>query len=165
LGFDATRITLYNKKLRSTHTLVSVVNDGREFFVDSIRSANRVNSFFKENDISTKDFDLVRYSDKIENRRAYAGAKQGAVTESPMDAYSHRFWLYSYEAIPYSKFVTRLGLNVRVFNFQRPPRLVSRFAEKPNTIMATVCLVSSLVIVLLLHQTGLFPVAEASNLF
>ena len=71
LGFDATRITLYDKKLEASHTLVSVVNEGKEFFVDSINSSEDVNRLLIKYNISSKYFDLIHYSDNFIKRREF----------------------------------------------------------------------------------------------
>ena len=142
LGFDATRITLFNKKLQSAHTLVSVVLDRHEFFVDSINSSEAVNRLLKADDISSKDFDLLHYSDNYYKRREFAKRDHsGNRTEKSRNIFS-QYWIYSYEAIPYTKLLTKAGLDVRVFNFQRPNHWISVLAEKPNMIMFIITIIA-----------------------
>ena len=135
LGFDATRITLYNKKLQSAHTLVSVLDGDQEYLVDSINSSGKVSRLLEQRDISSADFNLLHYSDSLASRRAFV--KSDSVGE-PADYvdFFERYWLYSYEAAPYTKLITKMGADVRVFNFDRPPYLLSTFAEKPYSILS-----------------------------
>ncbi len=64
----------------------------------------------------------------------------------------NRYKVYSYEAIPYTKILTKIGFDVRVFNFKRPPRVVSRLAEKPNMIMALISFVLAILAMLVVHR-------------
>lgn len=155
LGFDATRVTLYNKELVPAHTLVSVVVDGQEFFVDSINSPADTTRVLKEHDISSDQFSLLHYSDDIAVRKQFAKLDHAQGKPAAYQRFLDYFWLYSYEATPYAKLLTRLGLDVRVFNFQRPVSILSSVAEKPNALLAAVSVLLSLITVLLLHVSGL----------
>ena len=136
LGYDATRLTLYNRHLQSSHTLVSVMIGGKEEFVDSINTPSWLNSFLNENVINVSDFLLMHYSSNVLVRRAFAENLQRT-------AENHKFFeeykIYSYEAIPYSKLLTKIGLDVRVFNFSRPGKWISFLAESPKLIKSILC--------------------------
>lgn len=138
LGFDATRVTLYNAHLQGVHTLVSVKLGDREIFVDSINSPEDFNTLLNTRDVSAADFGVVRYSGDILERHA-AGAAAAARGTSATDPVLARFLdhyrAYSYEAIPVSKLAHAAGLDWRVFNFARPARWVSALAESPRAIM------------------------------
>jgi len=141
LGFDASRITLYNKHMQSAHTLISVLIDDKEHIVDSINSSLEVNRYLNEIIVGTQLFKLMEYSPDISTRRAFADSlSRDQNTLRQQSAIEKRFfehyWLYSYEALPYSKFLSELGLNIRVFNMSRPPVFISSLAEKPNLIKA-----------------------------
>lgn len=151
LGFDATRITLFNKYLQASHTLVSVLINGHEFFIDSINSSKEVNRFLINNNISTNDFNLMHYTGNIASRRHFSKTNSRNKTEDYIKFFSH-YWLYSYEAIPYTKLLTKIGLDVRVFNFHRPNRWISIMAERPNTIMCLVSFGASILLIVLLHK-------------
>lgn len=155
IGFDATRITLFNKHLQAAHTLVSVKIGDREFLVDSINSDRKVNLFLRNNDISPSDFNLMHYSSNILTRRLFVNKKH---KEHAAEVFFDHYWLYSYEALPYTKLVTKLGMDVRVFNFDRPPLFISSMAEKPNTIMAILMFILSSVTMLIV--IGIFNLIE-----
>ena len=142
LGFDATRVTLFDKHLEPSHTLVSVNLNGREFLVDSINSKPEVNALLARRDVSVRDFDVLHYSDDlIERRRAAKRAAANRAAPSPeMQSFFDDYWLYSFEAVPYAKLLTSAGLDVRAFNFQRPALLISHLAEKPDLVRGLIWL-------------------------
>lgn len=139
LGFDATRLTLYDRHLQAVHTLVSVRLGDREVLVDSINSPDSINLLLNRGELSTRDFRVVHYSDDILQRDAFA---RELAERDTLDADSLRtrffrlYRVYSYEALPVSKLLTRAGVDWRVFNFARPPRWVSGLAERPREIKA-----------------------------
>jgi hypothetical protein len=151
MGFDATRITLYNRYLQSSHTLVSVMLDGQEFLVDSINSTPSDNGTLKRYVVSTNGFNLLHYTDDIVKRRKRELEQLSTKTPKELQSFYDSYWLYSYEAIPTTKVLTGLGINVRVFNFQRPGKLISALAERPNTFLLILSLVCSVVITFLAH--------------
>jgi len=152
LGFDSTRVTLYNRQLRSVHTLVSVEIQNREFLVDSINSPDNFNALVRNYDVSRDDFKVVQYSDSVEVRRKMAKALSDKTVRTELIPFSSRFWLYSYEATPYSKLLSRLGIGIRIFNLERPHRLISLLAERPNTVLAIFFFIASITCVYLLHH-------------
>ena len=156
LGFNASRITLFNKELQSLHTLVSVVIDEQEFFLDSINSTAEVNELLRNNNLSSNDFDLMHYSDNISTRRQFVRTGESRIASEGLIKFFDSYWLYSYEALPYSKLLTKIGLDVRVFNFRRPNRWMSILAEKPNMVMFLVTLIVAVLAMYLLHRLNLF---------
>jgi hypothetical protein len=138
MGFDATRVSLYDRFLRSEHTLASVIVDGREVFVDSINSTDRVNAFLGAHDISTRDFPVTRYAEDIVDRMEAGAeiARQQRPQDPDHQAFFEKFRLFSYEAVPASKLASAAGLDWRVFNLRRPSPFVSRLAERPRAILA-----------------------------
>jgi hypothetical protein len=140
MGFDATRVSLYDRFLRSEHTLASVLIDGREVFVDSINSTDRVNTFLGTHDISTRDFPVTHYAEDIVDRMEAGAelARQQRSQDPDYQAFFEKFRLFSYEAVPASKLVSVAGLDWRVFNLRRPSPFVSRLAERPRAILALV---------------------------
>ena len=154
LGFDATRITLFDKQLQGSHTLVSVVIDGQEFFIDSINSSSETNELLRNTDISANDFNLMHYSDNIAKRREFKRTDQSGRPDAYIE-FLNNYWLYSYEAVPYSKLLTTIGFDMRVFNLNRPYHFVSIMAEEPNMVMFLITLMISVFIVYLLHKLGI----------
>jgi hypothetical protein len=150
-GYDATRLTLYDRILDSAHTLVSVRLGGREFLLDSINSPETINAFLNSNDVSTNDFRLLRYSDDLSARRSFTSQRM----DRPEHPFFSSFWLFSYEAVPYTKLLTKGGLGVRLFNFDRPPKPVSALAEKPSLIAAVAAFFAAVLLMSLLLATGI----------
>lgn len=149
-GFDATRITLYDRDLNSAHTLVSVRLDGKEFLVDSINSTPETNAYLRTTDVATDDFKLLHYSDDYSARADFSSARM----KRPANPFFEQYWLYSYEATPYSKLLNKAGMDLRIFNFNRPTMAVSALAEKPRLILAAAAFLAALCVLFVLHVTG-----------
>jgi len=151
LGYDATRITLYDKYYMSSHTLVSVVLGGEEFFIDSINTRPESNSFLNENNISTKDFHIIDKYTKVRVQKKlriqYQLERQDRI--GIREKFFDRFQIYSYEAFPYTKLIRKLGFDVQVFNYGRPPRFLSVLAEKPNLLRSLLSLLVGFSLVVL----------------
>ena len=150
LGFNATRVTFYNKRLQAEHTLASVVIDNKEFFVDTINSLDEINTLLREHNISSDDFDVIHYTDDITDRREFA--ELSSVQKRDFSKELEYYWLYSYTATPYTKLLSKLGFDVRVFNFDRPSKIASLLAERPNTVMFIVTLILYSLFVYFLHK-------------
>ncbi|MCK5697044.1 MAG: hypothetical protein KAI02_02720 [Gammaproteobacteria bacterium] len=164
LGFDATRITLYNKKLQSAHTLVSVLIDKNEFFVDSINSLDEVNKLLVKTNISSNDFNFLHYTDNLSKRREFVESNTLDKSKEFINFFKE-YWLYSYEATPYSKLLTKIGFNVKVFNFNRPNQWLSLIAEKPNLVMLFISLMTSIIIMYLLSKFRIIAIISKINKF
>jgi hypothetical protein len=140
LGYDTTRLTLYNRRLQSAHTLVSVIIGGKEEFIDSINTGPWLNSFLDRNIINVGGFQVMHYSSDILTRRRFGESLHRTADSEHRTAdynkFFTQFWLYSYEAIPYSKLLSKIGFDLRVFNFSRPTKWISFLAESPKLIRA-----------------------------
>jgi hypothetical protein len=132
---------------------VSVLINNKELLIDSINSSEEVNEFLKNKNISSSDFNLMHYSEDITKRRIYSNATQGDKPEKYTNFFNN-YWLYSYEATPYSKLLSKLGFDARVFNFRRPSSWLSIMAEKPNMVMLLFSFFISIFITYLLHKMG-----------
>jgi hypothetical protein len=144
LGFDATRITLYDRYFGPEHTLASVVIDGEERFVDSINSTELENTFLRENVVAIRDFPILHYGEQTLERREPGGSRgprsQGAGEKWFFDT----FRAYSYEAIPVTKLLAILGLDSHVLMLRRPGHFISQLAEKPRALEALVLTAAAL---------------------
>lgn len=151
LGYDATRLTLYNRNLHGSHTLISIVDNGNEYFVDSINSMDEVNAILKKYDINASSFNLMAYIDDLATRKKIAKQKKINKNTDEIAYFLDKYWLYSYEATPYSKLLKKLGIDVRAFNFSRTNRFFSDLAEKPFMINFYAFLVISFMIAFFSH--------------
>jgi hypothetical protein len=149
-GFNATRITLYDRYMQYAHTLVSVELDGDSFWIDSINSSDSLTTLLEQESISAKDFDYLFYQDKIEQRLSKIDSFQKAEKSEEFKKNLGMYYLFSYEAVPWTKVLAKVGINMRVFNLERPPHLISSLAEQPFLIMAICYLVLSLIVTWLL---------------
>ena len=148
MGFDATRVTLYNSRLQGMHTLVSIRVGGKERLVDSINTPPELNAFLDRAALSTANFRVLHYTDDIVARHARwneLSARDTVETDLYREQFFRDFCTYSYEAFPVTKLITRVGVDWRVLNLARPPRWVSMLAEKPRSIKAVVSLAIALV--------------------
>lgn len=155
-GYDATRITLYNKYLDAAHTLVSLKIGSNEYFIDTINTSNEINDFINQNQITSKSFKIVKYDSDVSKRTSdYFSLKEMANSdqENTENIFFRKFKYYSYEAIPYTKLFKVLGLDVRMLNFDRPPRGISSLAEKPYLLLSIVWLM--LAICVFIFTSGL----------
>lgn len=155
LGFDATRFALYDRRLFPAHTLVSVVIGEKEFLVDSINSSPEPNRLLKTYDVSPIHFSILDYRGNIKTRTELKKNLDKANRPEALNGFLEHYWLYSYEAVPYTKLLSALHLNIRAFNLSRPPRWISALAEKPNMIMFLVTFLSSVLIAYLLNKLGI----------
>lgn len=123
LGYDATRITLFTRDLRSAHTLVSVKLDGNDFFADSINTMESAHKMISDSEFSIKDFSFIDYG-----QHSLTGGKGKEEGYKPL---LEKYWLYSFEALPLTKLLQVLKFKIRVFNHHRPPVWLSYLAESP----------------------------------
>ena len=162
LGYDATRISLYNKYLHSSHTLVSIVLDGDEHLIDSINSSPEVNNFLRRNTVSSSDFQVARYIGNLKERKTKLSSLRNSTTNIPLEKYL----VYSYEALPYNKLLSKLGFEVRAFNLQRPHKIISSISEKPHLTLAifyTVLPILTIFAFISIHLYKLLPLKRPSN--
>ena len=136
LGFDATRVTLFTKWLHPSHTIVSVLIEGEEVLIDTINSQARFNDYLNSFAVSTAAFNIMTHIDDVDQRREKKMLlREEDVRHSPL---TEKYILYSYDAIPLTKILSKLGLKLRTINLKRPPLFLSRLAEKPYSIKAGV---------------------------
>lgn len=161
MGYDATRLTLYNKILDPSHTLISLLIDNQEYLLDSINSTQEINTFLKENKISTSSF---KFENLAEREMANRAKHKDSISEGER-LFFKKYWLYSYESKPFTKIFAKLGFNIRAFNLERPPVWISSLAEKPCLIMSFFYLVISVLFISLLFTLKLLvPNAKADTL-
>ena len=153
LSYNAARVSLYDRALRSKHTLVSVRLDGEEFLVDSINPPKGNTRLLKKRQVSTADFGLLHYKESTVNPE-YDGSDDIVYTDPDMAKFMERFWLYSYETLPVSKLLNVLGLDMRAFTLARPPRWLSLLAERPFTVYAIASAAAGLLLLLVLEWLG-----------
>jgi hypothetical protein len=149
-GFNATRITLYDRYMQYAHTLVSVELDEDSFWIDSINSRDSLTTLLEHESISAKNFDYLFYQDRIDQRLDKIEYFQSAEKSEAFKKNLSMYYLFSYEAVPWTKMLAKLGMNMRVFNLERPPRLISALAEQPFLIMAIGYVIMSLVATLII---------------
>lgn len=140
-GYDAARVSLYDSRLHSTHTLVSLLDGDHEYFVDSLNTTNEMNAFPNTHQINADSFRIVKYDDNVsarsdEAKRLRTYAMDASYAPGTEEKFFNRFRYYSYEAMPYTKLLGALGLDTRMLNFDRPPTFISSLAEKPYLIIS-----------------------------
>lgn len=143
LGFDAARISLYDRNLRSAHTLAAVRLNDRNVLIDSINSHAETTRLLESERVTPKLFGQLQYADSTYNP-AYDQAKRTASVSPDVALFKKRYWMYSYETLPLTKLLAKLGLESRVFIRDRPPRGLAILAERPLTVYAIVSGVSGL---------------------
>ena len=137
MGYDATRLTLYDRHLHASHTLVSVIIEGEEIFIDSINSKSKFNNLLTSQKINSSDFPVLPYiEDLAERRKRRKSLKEESIHTPIEQAFFDKFWVFSYEAIPFSKIAKLFRMEMKGINLKRPPSYISILAERPHTIMA-----------------------------
>ncbi len=160
LGFDATRISLYDKFLQSAHTLISVRLQNEEFWVNSINSPEDVTLYLEKNNVTTDNFSHLRYQENIELRKGKTPDHINGVDSGYYKSFG-QYYIYSYEAIPVTKIFSKVGVDVRFFNLQRPPRFISLLAEKPFMILFSIYISLATVLTLTFYKLSLKLVKPA----
>ena len=131
LGYDATRLAFYSKRFGAAHALVSVDINGTEILVDSINFNKELHEIFKTSESNMKMIDIIYYGQRFfkENKNIQTNFSK---------YFKQNFSTYSYEAIPYSKLISKLGGNKHIFNYDRPNKYLSYLAESVYLIKAIV---------------------------
>lgn len=144
LGYDAARITLYGKDLRvsTSHTLVSVMLNDDEHFIDSINSTEEFNRLVREQRVHAGMLNLSGFG----KRHVAASAPRDSVAAQ----LRQEFGMYNY-GIPVSQILYKLGIEYEVFNFSRPSAFVSFLAESVYLIKFFICLIFFLLSLYLLY--------------
>lgn len=138
-GFeDVTRITLYDRYLNPSHTLVAVREGGRSYLVDSINSRPWFTTFLEEHDVYVDQFPIMSHVDSMSMRRAWVEELKSREYEGEWARIFERFWTYSYDATPLSKIGSVFGLRIQAFSLERPSPIISMLAERPNGLLGVV---------------------------
>ncbi len=151
LGYDATRVTLFTRWLHPSHTIVSIlINDNEEYLIDTLNSQEDFHQHLSETQMSTHDFHLMGHVDNVDDRRTRKRELKASDT-SQHQLVTDKYLFFSYDAMPWTKLASVLGLNSRIINLSRPRRMVSSIAERPLTIYA----IASSLFSLLLFAIGI----------
>jgi hypothetical protein len=148
-GFDATRVTLYDRYMQFAHTLVSVDLNGTRFWIDTINSTDSLTNLLESHNISQNNFQYLDYSETISERLDKIDRHKITDETEEFKKNLGKYFLYSFESIPYTKLLAKIGIKKRVFNLDRPPRYISDLAEKPNKIMFLLSLAGAVIFTLL----------------
>jgi membrane protein implicated in regulation of membrane protease activity len=121
-GYNACRVNFQGRGFsnRTSHTLVSVIINGQEYFIDSVNSIDEINQYLRNNQVNASSFGLTDYRDR---------SKKIVNQLDTTSVINRLFIAYSYESIPYTKLVSVAGLNMRILNFDRPSGFVGYLAE------------------------------------
>jgi hypothetical protein len=122
LGYDATRLAFYDKRFGAAHALISVNIKGTEIIVDTINFNKELHEILRDSNVTTKSIDIVYYDERFQSIERDV--------KSPFSKFFKKnYSTYSYESIPYDKFVSKLGSSKHIFNFNRPNKYISYLAE------------------------------------
>ena len=125
-GYDATRVVLFTRNFGALgHVVVSVVIKGKEYWIDTLNSPEDLNDLMKNNDINALTVKIIPYQQRYNPR--YINVKYSQ--DSLVNKFQHSYIAYSYEALPFSKILNLIGVDVYVLNLKRPPYIFSYFAE------------------------------------
>jgi hypothetical protein len=142
LGFDATRVTLFTRWLHPSHTLVSIIHNGQEYFIDTLNSGDEFNAYVNSHRLAAEDFSIMGHVEDIGDRTRQKKALMAKSSDDVFEEHvGYKYLFYSYEAIPFSKLASALRLNLRIVNLRRPSKAVSLVAEKPKLVKAGVCFI------------------------
>ncbi|HZY80881.1 MAG TPA: hypothetical protein VFE50_15260 [Cyclobacteriaceae bacterium] len=148
-GFDATRVTLYDRYMQFAHTVVSVQLGNDRFWIDTINSKDSLTNLLETENISENNFQYLDYSDKISQRLDKIEQHRSVDETVEFQKNMGEYFLYSFESIPYTKLLSKVGIQKRVFNLKRPPHFISVLAEKPNMIKFWASLTGALALTLI----------------
>ena len=147
MGFDATRVTLYDQFLQTAHTLVSVkCKDQDPFWVNSINSPDSITILLENAHVSSANYNYLSYSENLLDRRKKIQDFEKNSNNPSFQALYNKYLLYSFEAIPLTKLLKKAGFNIRTFNLSRPPRFISVIAEEPFKLLSILYLILSFLI-------------------
>ena len=136
MGFeDVTRITLYDRYLNASHTLLAVRDGDRSYLVDSINTRPWFTAFLESHDVYVDQFPIMSHFDSMAMRRAWVDEIKAKEYDEEWSRIFERFWTYSYEATPLSKILGSLGLRIQAFSLERPSPTISRLAERPSELL------------------------------
>ncbi|MEI6681831.1 MAG: hypothetical protein WCO44_04350 [Bacteroidota bacterium] len=125
-GYDATRVVLFKRNFGALgHVVVSVVIKGKEYWIDTLNSSDDLNELMKKKDINALTVKIIPYQQRYNPR--FIDVKYNS--DSLINKFQHSYIAYSYEALPFSKLLNSIGVDVYVLNLKRPPYIFSYLAE------------------------------------
>lgn len=138
LGYDAARISLLERDLntRTGHTLISIVIEGKEYFIDSVNSPEKFNHFIKTNHPNTDCFINKRAKKKLN--------KVKGVDAKNCRYINDRFVTYNY-GIPFSQILSDLEIDIDVFIYKRPHKISSYLIESVYLLRAILFMLVSVI--------------------
>lgn len=135
LGYDATRLSFYNKRFGASHTLISVIINNKEVIIDSINYPESLHSILKKEDSNMSMVDLIYYNKRFTHKNYDINKTNFALY------FKKKYSTYAYEAIPFSKLINKLGFNMHIFNYERPNKYISYLVESTYLIKVIVLFV------------------------
>jgi hypothetical protein len=149
VGFDATRITLYDRRYNPAHTFVSIKLNEEEFFVDSINSSDDFTKLTREYNIEVSIFEIIKYYDLFNTTKN----KNKNYPKSVKEYFHNHFVGYTYNALPYRKIFNFFGMDIVTLNLERPNIFISYLAEsvyllKAISIFITLIVYFSIILIL-----------------
>jgi len=125
-GYDATRVVLVKKNFGAMgHVVVSVIIDGKEYWIDTLNSPESLNQLLKKEHIYSGTVKIIPYRQRYNPE--FTNVKYSA--DSLINEFQHEYIAYTYESVPLSKLLNAAGFDVFVLNFKRPPVIFSYLAE------------------------------------
>jgi hypothetical protein len=125
-GYDATRVVLVTKNFGAMgHVVVSVIIDGKEYWIDTLNSPESLNLLLKNENINSGTVKVITYRQRYNPE--FTNVKYS--NDSLINEFQHTYIAYTYESVPLSKLLNAAGFDVFVLNFKRPSVIFSYLAE------------------------------------
>ena len=128
-GYNATRVVLFTRNFGAMgHVIVSIMVNGKEYFIDTLNSPDDLNELLKKYDINSDAIKIIPYKQRYNKK--FIDVRYSK--DSLISNFQRNYIAYSYEAVPFSKLLNSIGFDVYVLNLKRPPFIFSYFAESVN---------------------------------
>ena len=128
-GYNATRVVLFTRNFGAMgHVIVSIMVNGKEYFIDTLNSPDDLNELLKKYDINSDVIKIIPYKQRYNKK--FIDVRYSK--DSLISKFQRNYIAYSYEAVPFSKLLNSIGFDVYVLNLKRPPFIFSYFAESVN---------------------------------
>lgn len=128
-GYNATRVVLFTRNFGAMgHVIVSIMVNGKEYFIDTLNSPDDLNELLKKYDINSDVIKIIPYKQRYNKK--FIDVRYSK--DSLISNFQRNYIAYSYEAVPFSKLLNSIGFDVYVLNLKRPPFIFSYFAESVN---------------------------------
>jgi hypothetical protein len=148
MGFDATRINLYSNIItRNGHTLVSILLDNKEIFIDSINSSEEFNYIVSHMDIN---IDRI-YIHNILKDTVLQQIDNDIIREDSVFAVTKSFIAYSYQSLPLTRIFRSIGMKVIILNQIRPIKIISYISESIYVVYIILLNITYLLLIWLLY--------------